>query len=119
MTRNSQVKETTMRKFRNVAAAVLITLIILPSVVKADGWDFYLKYYSELAGCDISINGSAGFSADCFGIYDCSVSYPDFCDDAWLECLDHCGWLVGGFMCEDEGSCKMDCECAFSRGGGD
>jgi hypothetical protein len=107
-----------MRTFRNLAFVALL-VILTPSFLNADGEDFCATFGQDGCSCE---SGATRFAGFCSGFESCAEHFPNYCENASLECLDHCADLHSGeeepgpsmpqwFDCIEDFECSMVCEC--------
>lgn len=106
-----------MRTFRNLAFVVLLGAVT-PALLNADGFEFCAgSYGGDGCSCEAEVNL---FSGVCTGFENCAETYGDYCEDAWIECLDMCYDYHSGdlgpfmpqtFSCVEDFECSVYCEC--------
>ena len=108
-----------MRLFRNVAFIVLL-VVGLPVALEADGYELCEQYCDNEDGCGCDAYANY-YLLHVWDEEDCG-GYPQFCQDAWVECLDMCydyassqqepgPWWPQYFDCVDDYECVAECLC--------
>lgn len=95
-----------MASVRKWSFVALLLTIGFVGVVQADGYAFCNYYGGE---CTIDENSFSHFGP----FVDCESQHPDYCDDAWWACIDHCGGGPDMFFCDGgNGDCTSSCQCS-------
>lgn len=97
-----------MRTVRNLAF-VLFVLVGVFAVEKVQAFD---EFCPDGCACGIKPGNFNTWQIDCWQVYDCQETYPNFCDDFFAFCYyEHCNGLVWGYECEDINGCYGECLC--------
>ena len=115
-----------MTRYRNLLFVVVLAAMAL-TTAKARAASYGLD------GCYPGAAESVGVDfykipIDCYEVYDCEVTYPDFCTDPlgdlWTLCFDEICNTINGWVfdhispspeCENSGGCFGYCYCYHSN----
>ena len=95
-----------MKQLRTWSFVFLLLTIGFVGLMEADGDDFCNMYEGW---CEVTGNGFVHI-----GNYEnCEEQESNYCSDAWIECVDHCGGGPWDFFCDGgpTSSCESFCQC--------